>query len=220
MGERVDRSMPNSFGELNGIFLSRREPLAALLLLLLGLACHAVVGMTWSSVAVPVLVVGSRSLLEWLGHRYILHARPLRLGRRTLVNPVARMHAEHHGHPEGLDGIFFGARAVVATTLLLFATTAPVLGLRHSLGLVNGYVAALLIYEWFHLLAHSSIAPRSSWLRHVVAHHRHHHAVDPAACYCVSAIWADRLLGTAGVESSRERGGVSAAPRAQEGECR
>lgn len=140
-----------------------------------------------------------RSFLEWLVHRYVWHARAGSLVG-AIFSPVIVLHQQHHRDPDDLDGLVFGAGApcVLFVGPVFLAILVPSVPLWWGLCAGAVLMAVLLVYEWFHVLAHSDVQPRYAWLANLVGNHRRHHRGEPDACYGVSSALADRVLGTAG----------------------
>jgi hypothetical protein len=177
--------------------------------LLAAVVARAVVGGgSWWELLVPVALVASFPLVEWVVHVAVLHWRPRRLGPVTVDSLLAREHRAHHADPRDLPLVFIPWRALVwllpayvVVAWLAMPTTSSALTL-----LVSVY-AVKAGYEWTHYLIHSDYKPRSRWYRHVWRNHRLHHYKNEHYWFTVTtAGTADRLLGTypdpATVESS------------------
>lgn len=148
-----------------------------------------------------VLLIGTllsiRGLVEWVVHRYLLHAMPLPVLGFRLMTPAFAMHAEHHRNPQLLDGLLFKARSVLAFAValgLLFVLLAGDVG--RGITLLLSFLLMLLTYEYFHVLSHSAVVPRSRWLKFLLANHRQHHEGAPNRFLGVSSRLGDRLFET------------------------
>ncbi len=147
--------------------------------------------------------------VEWAVHRHVLHA-PVRTvaGRRIDLAPG---HRAHHADPGDLTRATLPGPAALADTLLLAgmaaALTAAVTRSWRAPAVATAgtaAVAALLRYEWVHLVLHAGRRPRSPRLRRLRVHHRlhhrlhHHHAAagDGTAGFGVTTTVVDRLAGT------------------------
>jgi len=137
-----------------------------------------------------------RPISEWLFHKYIWHSKGITFRGGLYENAIARMHSEHHHNPHDIDGIFFSAKTILVLSGVVLGSLALIFSLGDSLIMLVGYLIGILLHEWFHFLSRSRVSPRSMYLRNVISHHRHHHYKDSESCYCVSQIWADRLLRT------------------------
>lgn len=149
----------------------------------------------WQAVAV-VLVVALQPFTEWLLHVTVLHARPVRLGGRTLDLYVARAHRRHHADPRDLAGSFvplrvLGYAAALAAGLCALVPTWPT-----RLTVAATIVSLGLVYEWTHFLIHSEYRPRSAGYRALYQAHRLHHYRNENYWYGVTGRLGDRVLGT------------------------
>lgn len=180
------------------LMLSQSGPVS-LCLMLFGLLIARVFlgGISALDVFVLVAFLGLRGFVEWGLHLYIFNASPLPVLGWRLCNPISVMHGHHHANPEKLEMLFFGWKGVVVVVLLSFIVLSL---LFDDVGLaVSGVLAAvvnLLLYEWFHLIAHSSISPRSPRFRRCIDNHRRHHYVNGNMSFGVSSIIADKVFKT------------------------
>lgn len=152
----------------------------------------------WDGV-LALAIVALWPLQEWLIHVFLLHHRPVRLGRWTLDFHNARKHREHHKAPERIEGSFIPLRSVLFATVALpviWWAVMPTLGLAMTgLGV---YLSAALAYEWTHYLVHTPYRPRSRFYRRLWENHRLHHYRNGDHWFGVSRLAADGLLGTGG----------------------
>jgi len=136
---------------------------------------------------------------EWALHRYVLHG-PARTVAGQRIDPGAP-HRDHHRVPDDVAGALLGT-AYAATNGAGVALLAGAVGMAAAgpAGVVSGAAAgeaALLAYEWTHLLSHSGVTPRTRWYRRLRAAHLRHHHRDEAANFGVTSRLADRVAGTA-----------------------
>jgi sterol desaturase/sphingolipid hydroxylase (fatty acid hydroxylase superfamily) len=159
----------------------------------------------------PVIVAGVLAAtppVEWLIHVYLLHARPLEVGRHRYELLAAREHRAHHESPAELDGVLLPIYGVLifipmiaATVWALSFPVHAVLGgpdrLAHAAtGLVISYLI-LGAYEWSHYLIHTPYRPRGRYYRAIWRGHRLHHYKNEHFWFGVTSPFADRVLGTA-----------------------
>ncbi|WP_067857892.1 sterol desaturase family protein [Nocardia shimofusensis] len=147
---------------------------------------------------VPLLILATFPLVEWVIHVLVLHWRPKRIGPVRLDSELARKHREHHVDPRDIPLIFIPTRSllVVIAALAAIAVFAfPRLGLGLTFVLT---VATLgLCYEWTHFLIHTDYKPRHAPYRAIWRNHRHHHYKNEHFWFTVtSSGTADRLFGT------------------------
>lgn len=165
-----------------------------------------------------VLTIVLLGPVEWLVHRFLLHApagsfRMKRLGTGT-------GHVEHHKDPAELRWLMLCWHDVGAFLAGLGALSAafafPVAALS-GVGVLPVFVTqwtiaafALLHYEWTHLLVHTRYRCRSRYYRALEGHHRLHHYRNENYWLGVTARTGDRLFAT-----MPERSAVEASPTAQ-----
>ncbi|MBA4023467.1 MAG: fatty acid hydroxylase [Gordonia sp.] len=152
----------------------------------------------WTDALVPVVMILSFPLAEWLIHVFILHWRPKVLGRITVDSLLSRKHREHHADPRSIPLIFIPWQVLcgvlpLALILGLFAFGRVGLGLTFmvTLGVLG------LIYEWTHFLIHTDYKPKSGLYKATWRHHRFHHYKNEHYWFTVTTSGtADRVLRT------------------------
>ncbi len=144
-------------------------------------------------------IVAAQPFFEWGLHRFLLHAQPVTIARRTL-DPGAS-HRGHHRMPDDVAGALLGARYAasdgVGVAVLAAAVGSAVAGAAGVLTAVAAGEVGLLNYEWTHLLSHSGYQPHTAWYRKLRAAHLRHHFRDERANFGVSSRLGDRMFGTA-----------------------
>ena len=153
---------------------------------------------SWWELLVPVVLVASFPLIEWVIHVMILHWKPRRLGPVEVDSLLARKHREHHADPRELPLVFIPWPALV-WLLPAYAVVAwfAMPSVSSAFTLLVGVYGIKLGYEWTHYLVHSDYRPRSAWFRSVWRNHRLHHYKNEHYWFTVTtAGTADRLLGT------------------------
>jgi sterol desaturase/sphingolipid hydroxylase (fatty acid hydroxylase superfamily) len=189
---------------------------------LLGLAILGALGLrvllgdpSWRDAVWVAGLIAVTPPIEWLIHVYILHAKPLRLGRFRLDLMAAQEHRAHHREPSILNGVLIPAYAIfifvpmIAVTIWVMSfPIALILGgdrlAQASTGLVVAY-AILASYEWSHYLIHTPYRPRSRYYRSIWRGHRLHHYKNEHYWFGVTSPVGDRLLRTAPDQSSVSR---------------
>ena len=170
--------------------------------LLVASALAAVVALVvhgrWSvgQLVVVAALLAAQPFVEWLIHVYVLHARPVRVGGRTLDLYQARKHRAHHADPRNLDILFIPLRGHLAGAVVLAGLCAllPTWPLR--LALVATSVLQSLAYEWIHFLVHTDYKPRTAAYRRLYVGHRLHHYRNENYWYGVSRRFGDTVLRT------------------------
>ncbi|WP_207842341.1 sterol desaturase family protein [Williamsia soli] len=152
----------------------------------------------WTDILVPVAMILSFPVAEWLIHVFILHWRPRVLGRITVDSLLSRKHREHHSDPRNIPLIFIPWQVLcgvlpLALVLGLFAFGRVGLGLTFmvTLGVLG------MIYEWTHYLIHTDYKPKSKLYKATWRHHRFHHYKNEHYWFTVTTSGtADRVLRT------------------------
>ncbi|RRR48200.1 fatty acid hydroxylase family protein [Mycolicibacter terrae] len=151
-----------------------------------------------TDVALPVFMLATFPVFEWIIHVAILHWRPRTLGRFTVDPLLARKHREHHREPRRIELIFIPQQTLV--WLIPAAVAVPLLAFsRLGLGLTSVIclTALGLVYEWTHYLIHTDYRPKSRAYRSIWRNHRRHHFKNENYWFTVTSTGtADRLLRT------------------------
>ena len=161
----------------------------------------------WRDVVVAVGVIGLTPLSEWAIHVYLLHAKPIRVGKHRYDLLAAREHRAHHMAPAELDGVLIPTYAVliflpqIALTVWLLSFPVHLLiggdRLAHAAtGLLVSYLI-LGAYEWCHFLIHTPYRPRRRYYRSIWRGHRLHHYKNEHYWFGVTSTVGDHLLRTA-----------------------
>jgi len=165
-------------------------------------------GPTWLDLAMVAAVVVLVGPVEWVIHRWLLHAKPGQwLGE---VLGTRDSHERHHRDPDDLLWLLLrrpnaiGSCAVIIVPMAAIAGTIDVWMTAESRSLVWGAaltamaagLVALAHYEWVHLLVHSRYQPTSAYYRRLDRHHRLHHFRNEGHWLGVTVNTADRLFGT------------------------
>lgn len=152
-------------------------------------------------VAVTLAITGT---VEWVIHRYLLHAPLDSWTTRTLGTGSG--HHRHHLDPTDIDWLLLrGLDAGVFVTAFGVVTAAwsvPLLWITGS-SVVGGFLTAwtfaaagLIHYEWVHLMVHTRYRPRTRFYRTLARNHRLHHFRNEHYWLGVTSNTGDRLLGT------------------------
>jgi len=134
---------------------------------------------------------------EWLLHKGLLHAGPVRLAGRSYDPEFARRHRAHHREPWRLDlvilPLYVHVLAPVVVGLAVLVLPTPQLAWTAA----AVYFAMALHYEWMHFLVHTRVWPSSRRLQALWRHHRLHHFKNEHYWFGFTSVGVDRLLGTA-----------------------
>jgi sterol desaturase/sphingolipid hydroxylase (fatty acid hydroxylase superfamily) len=142
------------------------------------------------------LMVVLYPLIEYLLHRYVLHAQFLYRHAGT-ARLWKRIHYDHHQNPHELR-VLFGA---------LYTTLPPIALITLPIGtLVGGpggaaaaFAAGCLIisaYEFCHCVQHLPWTPKNRWLRDIKRRHLAHHFHSERGNYGITSNLWDRVFGT------------------------
>lgn len=148
---------------------------------------------------IPLIVIATFPLTEWIIHVTVLHWRPRHLGPLTIDSELARKHRAHHTDPRATPLVFIPPKSLTLTIVALVAIALLAFP-RLSLGLTFLLTITTLglLYEWTHYLIHTDYKPKHAPYRAVWRNHRHHHYKNEHYWFTVTTSGtADRLLGTA-----------------------
>lgn len=168
------------------------------------------------ALGVTALITGP---VEWVIHRYLLHAPADAWTSRTLG--IGAGHRRHHLDPPDVDWLLLRAGDAAVFVVAFGAVTAgwslPLMWLTGGAPLA-GFLAAwtlaalsLLHYEWVHLMVHTRYRPRTPYYRSLARHHRLHHYRNEAYWLGVTSNTGDRVMRTL----PRESGVVPHSPTAR-----
>jgi len=170
----------------------------------LGAARLAVGGFGWGDLIVFAVTVAIAGTVEWIIHKFLLHAAEDSWTSRTLGTGSG--HRRHHLDPpdigwlmlRGLDAAVF----ITAFGAVTAAWTIPLMWLTGS-ALLGPFLTAwalaaigLAHYEWVHLMVHTRYRPRTRYYRRLAGNHRLHHFRNEHYWLGVTTNTGDRLLHT------------------------
>lgn len=153
----------------------------------------------WSGRDATVVVglVAWWPLQEWLIHVFVLHFKPIPIGRFRIDPLLARRHREHHAEPTNLRLTFIPLESYLYTlplSALIWWAITPTVPLMLT-GLAAQF-ALSVHYEWVHYVAHTRYVPKWGPYRRLWVHHRQHHFKNECFWYGVSMRGGDWLLRT------------------------
>lgn len=188
------------------VFVRRASPrvLAACVAALVAARVSVGGGFGLGDVVVLAVTLAIAGPVEWLIHRFLLHAPDDAWTSRRLG--TGRGHREHHLDPPDIDwlmlrsvdaGVFVAAFGVITagwTFPLLLVLGSPTVGPY----LTAWTLAAigLLHYEWVHLLVHTRHRCRTRYYARLARNHRRHHYRNERFWLGVTTNSGDRLLRT------------------------
>ena len=136
-------------------------------------------------------------LQEWLAHKYLLHLEPFELAGRRIDPFFAQKHRAHHEDPDLVEGILLPRevidRAIPAAATAWLALFGPT---RAAVTGFAAYSTMAIVYEWTHLLVHTSVKPKGAFYARVRRNHRLHHYRNEHYWLAFTVPWVDSWLGT------------------------
>jgi len=149
---------------------------------------------SWDLAILIAIGLAIWTLLEYVFHRFLLHAT---VNSATLAKFINASHLAHHAAPRDPNHILVQPRfALTVSTLIygiLFALTRD---LFQTAGILTGIWMGFLYYETVHYRVHMSLthSPMLQWQRR---EHFYHHFSNAEQCFGVtSPVW-DYVFGTA-----------------------
>jgi len=193
------KGVPRTLGAAAAAFFTFGSPRLLAVQLVVAVALRPLLGApTWRDLAVVVGVAAYWPLQEWVLHKYVLHAAPLRLGSRVFESGAARAHRRHHESPLDLQATLLHTWTIAVLIPIhvgLWTLLAP-RGVACTGVMCLG--GAALLYEWIHFLTHTAVRPRSAWFGEVKRRHMAHHQRDPRRWFGFVVPRLDDWLGTGG----------------------
>ncbi|MEZ5570909.1 MAG: sterol desaturase family protein [Halioglobus sp.] len=128
------------------------------------------------------------TLLEYVLHRFVFHARSARgLG--------ATEHRKHHAQVNYFAPAWQKALAALVATAILLPLLSSLVGLQSGSVFTLGFIGMYLLYEVLHRRAHTR-PPRSRYGRWRRKNHFAHHFVDPRLAQGVTTPFWDFVFAT------------------------
>ena len=216
--EAIPRSQPGALtlGDCIRAFAGYFSPRLIAVALAGAVALRLALGeWTWQDALVPVYLIVSEPITEWLIHVYILHSKGFSMAGRRFEPLAAREHRAHHASPTELRWVFIPTYALIAflptIALLVFvyaliahALAGGNLTTEWATGLLAAY-AILAGYEWCHFLIHTPYRPRRWYYKLIWRNHRLHHYKNEHFWFGVTTHLGDVALHTNPEQSSVPR---------------
>ncbi len=150
----------------------------------------------WKPLLAAAVTIALYPLVEYLLHRFVLHAQFLYKSPLT-ARLWKRIHFDHHQNPNDMS-VLFGA---------LHTTLPPIAVITLPLGWAIGgpgsaaaaFAAGLLVfafYEFCHCAQHLPFKPRSAWLQRIKKSHVAHHFHNEQGNFGITSFAWDRAFGT------------------------
>lgn len=145
---------------------------------------------------VMVAIIAFFPFQEYLTHRFLLHHPPIVIFGKRYETIIALVHRVHHRDPWHMQRAINPPVAIVLYAIGLPLLFCPFFKLPHAMTGVAGSWLVLLVYEWIHLLIHTSHVPRNWLFKRIWRNHRLHHFKSEHFWYNVSTYGVDLLLHT------------------------
>ena len=194
-----------SIAQIARVFVTRGSArVLGVAALVLATARIATGGFGRGDVIVVVVTIAITGVVEWVIHRFLLHAPEDAWTSRRLGTGSG--HRRHHLDPPDIEWLMLrGADAAVFITafgVVTAAWTVPLMWLAEAAQLAPFLTAwtlaavGLVHYEWVHLLVHTRHRPRTRYYRRLARNHRLHHFRNEHYWLGVTTNSGDRLLRT------------------------
>ncbi|MBO9129355.1 sterol desaturase family protein [Bacillus sp. 165] len=132
---------------------------------------------------------------EYITHRFLFHLKPPK--NTFFLKMLKRLHYDHHAYPNELHLLFlplwYSLPNFMILAAIFFSITKSFIG---STAFGAGLITMLLIYEWKHYIAHTSIKPRTALGKWFKKLHILHHYKNEKYWFGVSNPFVDVLFGT------------------------
>jgi sterol desaturase/sphingolipid hydroxylase (fatty acid hydroxylase superfamily) len=185
------------FRDLLVAYFTHHSILSYLMLTALGIGfAIAWAASPWPLVLAALTIVMLYPLVEYLMHRFVLHARFLYRHKATAAL-WKRIHFDHHQNPNDL-AVLFGALYTTLPAIFVIATPLGWL-IGGPAGAAAAFATALALfslYEFCHCIQHLPFTPRHDWLRTLKKHHLAHHFHSEQGNFGITSFIWDRVLGT------------------------
>ncbi len=189
---------PRTMGQALPVFLRHGSPRILLVLCAASLIWRAKLGgFSWWDILPVVGILAIWPIQEWMIHVFILHFKPIRLGRRTIDFRVPKKHREHHSDPWNYDILFIPMQSFLYSVPLVAAVWYAVMPTTELAW--TGITAHLLLslhYEWIHYMVHTRYTPTTRYYQRLWKNHRLHHFKNEKFWYGVTRLEGDWLLRT------------------------
>jgi hypothetical protein len=158
----------------------------------------------WHDLAAMTAVIGATGTVEWVIHKYLLHAPEDSWRTRRLDSSTS--HRQHHEDPTDMRHVMLrathAARFLVAIAAFTAGWSIPMarlatwpVGPTFLTGLAASWWT-LTHYEWVHLTVHTRHRFRNRFYARLARNHRLHHYRNENYWLGVTSNSGDRLLGT------------------------
>ncbi len=195
----VGASAPATFGATMCALYSHASPII-LTGLVVGLFCFRLYlgNWGWADLVAPLVIFSGWPFLEWVIHKYLLHARPRKVFGIPLDLRVSRMHRSHHQDPSDLRDITINLEVFPTVVPLIIALAYWLFpSMELATGALTMYFLLALNYEFTHFVAHVRWRPPTAYYQRRQRWHRLHHYRDEKKWWGVSMGLGDVVLGTA-----------------------
>lgn len=190
---------PDSVRSAIPIFLAHGSPRILLVVTTAALLTRITVGSFGIADLLPIVgLVVVWPIQEWMIHVFLLHFKPIPLGRFTIDFPTPRDHRLHHRDPWNYKILFIPLHTYfysLPLLVLLWLSISPSFPI--AMTGICVHLALTLHYEWIHFLIHTRVQPKTRYYQNLWRGHRLHHFKSEHYWFGVTRTEADWLLQTA-----------------------
>lgn len=203
----TDIAIPATYGDARRVMFGRAGPCTNALVIVSLFGLRYFLGQwSWMDTAMALLVIGGFGVIEWILHAYLMHARPLPLLGWRIRSIVFYKHSDHHKDPWDPETLFFKWQTILAgvALLTLIGYVITFFDERAMITFSACVMLMLMQHEWFHVLVHSKIEPRSAYIKARLDNHRYHHYRDNRVSMGVCTLSGDWVFGTLGLSLEKK----------------
>ncbi len=150
----------------------------------------------WQPLVAGVITAALYPLVEYLAHRFVLHATGL-FKHKSTAKVWKRIHYDHHQNPHDL-AVLFGALYTTLPTIAVIALPVGwlVAGPSGALAAFGTACVVFCAYEFVHCVQHLPFTPRQAWLRDLKKRHLAHHFHNEQGNFGITTNLWDHVFGT------------------------
>lgn len=195
----------STLGEVARTFFSYKAPRFLMVLIVAVAIGRLLLGSVgWVDLVIVILTLVMVGPMEWVIHRYLLHAPDGSFRKTTLETGTG--HVAHHRDPHDVGWtllsladaggflVILSVWAVVWTVPFALLVGATVIAAVVTSFLLS--VIGLFHYEWTHLLIHTRYRPKTRYYKRLANNHRLHHYRNETYWLGVTSNLGDRVLST------------------------
>jgi sterol desaturase/sphingolipid hydroxylase (fatty acid hydroxylase superfamily) len=150
---------------------------------------------SWHYWWIFLVVIALSPFIEYFAHVYILHA-PYKVNSPIRNDFLDDIHREHHKRPRDMSHLWGDMRLVCTSIITITILTAIIFRDSDIIIMVQmSCIIYYLIYEWFHLVAHTDLKPLTRYGKYMKNFHLWHHYKNDSYWYGITSPIGDILFG-------------------------